>query len=312
MKLFFFAAFCVAIHLQGAIAADPANTPTPAAQNVAQSPSAPTSPQIPTAPVQAPAVTEPTSAPVAAAPTPAAVPAVQSDARKCDTKKDLEYYVFRIHMAASQTEISDWLPDHITHSIKAAVTWCPESLQKELEAVAIKTGEYDHELDEAAKLAIKTIKAQIESLSSINTIRDIVQRATFANDESLHASCLTVFHALDITVEGRDAVLECAEKLKRDVTPNHDVIVQSVKRVTELLQSKDAAHFTDAQTESSRTELKDLAESIRKAIHADEDRVESAGEEFRRCIFRNAYGLDLGLARVAGHLDSIVGNAPHA
>lgn len=304
--------------------------PAPTAQNLAQVPSSPTPAQIPNVPLPKPAQVPdvpppagaqtpdvPAPAPVAAeqtttaqAPAPAQLPYVQPEEPKCETKKDLEYYVFRIHMAVSQTEIKDWLPDHITHSIKAAVSWCPEALQKDLEAVATKTGEYDHELDEAAKLAIRTIKAQIESLSSINTIRDIVQNATFTNEQNLHASCLTVFHGLDVTVKGRDTVLECAEKLKRDVTPNHDIIVKDVRRVTELLQSKVAAKFTDAETESQRDELKNLAESIRKAIHADEDRVESAGEEFRRCIFRNAYGLDLGLARIAGHLDALVGNVP--
>lgn len=248
----------------------------------------------------------------AQAPAPASAPTTASDAQKlsaivkCESKKDLDYYVLQIQIALNQTEMQDWLPDHITNGIKAVVAAAPAGLKKDLDGVATITAQYDSELDQASKLAVKTIKQQIESINSFKTIQQLVNRAKIEDFHTLATACYIVEKGLAEATEGRDVIMGCAEKLRRDVTPDHDIILKSVKRVTEVIITKEAATFTEEQIKSAGTELQALETTIRNAIHADEERVENAGEEFRRCIFKHAYGIDLDLARTAGRLDVVL------
>lgn len=250
--------------------------------------------------------------PAATTPTTLATPAKSPDAAKlsaiikCDEKKDLEYYVIQIELALNQTEVQDWLPDHITVDLKSVVSNAPVALQKDLQDVANITAQYDNELDLAAKLAVKTIKTQIESIGSYKTIQKIVENAKINDLHTLATACYIVDKSLAEATQGRDVIIGCAEKLKHDVTPDHEMILKSVQRVTEVIKSKETATFTDEQIKSASTELQALLTTIRNAIHADEERVEAAGEEFRRCIFRHAYGIDLDLARTAGRLDVVL------
>lgn len=253
-------------------------------------------------------VTVPTSQSADGVFVPLAEPNPDIQQPSCSNKSDLDYYIFRVQMALSQAEINDWLPNHITHAIRDIVPSCPDALKADVELVASKTQDYDNELDQASTLAIRTIQNEIRSLKTIKTLHTIIQNANITNANVLHHACLAALRAIDISIKGRDAILQCAEQLKRDVTPNHDIIVQSVKRITEVVVSEEAHKFTEDQIKVAKTELNNLSDSIYKAIHADQDRVEKAGEAFRKCISTDAFGLDLGLARVAGHLDVIIGN----
>lgn len=190
----------------------------------------------------------------------------------------------------------------------------PEALKEDLLGVVKVTENYDAELEAASKIALRTINNQIDSINSVDGIEASVKSADkqFADPQILEAACIVVQKALDEAIRGRDEILACSNALKTDITPDHPLLVESVQRVTTVVQKPETQEFTDEKMKSAANELKGLREAIEKAIHADEERVESAGNAFRMCIFKRAYSADIILATYNGNLQIIINGLPKA
>lgn len=176
------------------------------------------------------------------------------------------------------------------------------------------TENYDAELEAASKIALRTIKTQIDSINSVDGIQATIQLGDkqFADPQILEAACIVVQKALEESIKGRDDILACSNTLKSDISPDHALLVESVQRVTVVVQKQETHDFSDEKMKSAGNELKGLRAAVEKAIHADEDRVEGAGNKFRTCIFQRSYAADLHLATFNGNLQIIINGLPKA
>lgn len=252
-------------------------------------------------PVPVPAV-----APISPMPTTSSVDSkIPPVPTQCGEKKDLERLVGEIKAVLGRVEIEDWFADNIAHDIKDVIAVANDQLKKNLNRLASMTAQYDTEMDQANKLCVRTISAQIETVFSFKTLQNVVADNVNTNTNDLAKACSVLQKALAWVTTQMATILNCAENLKRSVTPDHDQIVESVKNVTEIIQSQREANYTKDKIDTANNELEELSNKIRTTIHADEDHIEAAGEEFRRCIYLHAFELDLGLARNAGRLDVV-------
>lgn len=231
---------------------------------------------------------------------------------KCENKEDIENLLLQTHDILGHTNIIDWFANRITEEIQTASAHAPDEIEEDLRRLAAVTAQYDSELDEANQLCVKSIRAQLKTIRSLKTIEDIISNAHTSNVTDFNDGCLVIQKALAISVRERDIMLTCAEDLRRSVTPDHEMIVDSVKNVIVAIQIVGASSNTEGQIQIYRDQLRLLEDKIHATIHTDEKIVAAAGEVFRLCIYNSALNLDLGLARVAGSLDIVFDGVPQS
>lgn len=244
--------------------------------------------------------------PISTPTVPATTPVIANNTQpKCDKKSDYDNFMAQMEIILGQIDIEDWFADRITADVKELNKYAPDALKSSLEHVSAVTALYDSELDQANKLCVSTIRSQLETISSVKTLRQVIADVPISAVKDPNAACKLLQNATESCSNGRAIVITCAEQLRRTVLPDHEQVVSSVEGVIAVIKKKGPTGYTPEQIDVANKELLALETKIRTTIHADEQLVQSAGEDFRRCIYRHALRIDLQLARIVGSLDIV-------